>query len=325
LPNNPAAKSLFDALLPDLTTACGGPCHVEGKGNAPAWMGPPDAYAAIRAYRAIVVKDVNTSSLLTKGRHEGPDLVDPLRSKVNAWLSAEAQGLQATTLPSTDPFAVAAGANTVDISKGGMGVTGARLTFTASISGTLLTMTNVQIVAPATGGVHIVYPIFVTIPMQGAESSDSSYSNLDQKVAAGQTAALGPGTLILTSWSAGAKMRIAFTKLEPAVVPDGGTTGGCKSVATFTANAVPAMQNNQCLNCHNTGGSGNGALDLSGLAANPRDDARACAQSLNRANPTTPAQSDIVLAPTGGVAAHPFKNASANYAQMMQTWITNKR
>ena len=84
---------------------------------------------------------------------------------------------------------------------------------------------------------------------------------------------------------------------------------------------MPAIQANTCLNCHNTGGSGNASLDLSGLAANPPDDTTACAQALSASTPD-PAQSDIILAPTGQVADHPFKNASQSFVTMMETWIT---
>jgi hypothetical protein len=136
--------------------------------------------------------------------------------------------------------------------------------------------------------------------------------------------------LILTGWNATDRMRIEFTTLAGATVTatDGGsgtTGGGCKSVSTFTSDAVPAIQANGCLGCHNTGGAGNGSLDLSALAANPPDDATACNQALLRVNTQTPAQSDIILAPTGGVANHPFKNASSTYASMMEAWIANEK
>jgi hypothetical protein len=57
----------------------------------------------------------------------------------------------------------------------------------------------------------------------------------------------------------------------------------------------------------------------------PADDGTACNQALLRVNTQNPAQSDIILAPTGGVANHPFKNADATYAQMMQAWIVNEK
>lgn len=323
-----AAEAAFRALSADLTQACGGACHTDGKGNAPAYIAAPDAYKSIKAYKGIVVKDVSTSSLLTKGRHEGPDLVDPLRGKVFAWLALEAKALSEAALPATDAFDVVAGTNTVDISKGGTGVAGAKLTFTARMSGTILTLTNMQVSAPATSGVHIVFPIFDLVPTQGETSRDTSFSNADQTIAAGQTATLNPGLLILTTWATGDKMKVEFTKLESATVSmDGGTgsTGGCKSVASFVSNAVPAIQQNACLNCHNTGGSGNASLDLSALGRNPPDDAKACAQMLAKADPANAAQSDIIQAPTGGVANHPFKNASQNYVQMIEAWLANER
>ena len=324
------AETMFRALLPDMTQACGGACHVDGKGGAPAFLAGPDPYKTISARKGVLVSDAATSSLLNKGRHEGPELLDPLRTKVFQWLDVEAQALKAATLPTTDPFTVVDGANTVDISKGGANLTGAKLTFDAAATGDILTLTNMQLVAPAASGVHIVFPIFDVIPAKGAEVKDLSFSNADQTVPAGQTATLRPGILILTQWDPAGKMRIEFTKLEAGTVAGGdagagGGGGGCKSVASFTANAVPAIQQNGCLNCHNTGGSGNGALDLSALGMNPSDDARACAQALTRSNVQTPAQSDIILAPTGGVAAHPFKNASQNYAQMIEAWLVNEK
>jgi hypothetical protein len=319
-------RALFDALAPSLTATCGGPCHVEGKGGAPAWLAPPDAYASAVVYPGIVAANPESSILLTKGRHEGPDLVDPLRTRVQQWLQAEAQFAKNQALPTTDPFAIKPGTNAIDISKAGTGMAGAKLTFQAQAAGSVLTLSNMQVLAPPAVGVHVVAPIFVVIPAHGAEEPDQSFSNEDETIAAGQSATLQPGMLILTDWAADATMRIEFTKLEAVAVslPDAGsgpTGGGCKAVAAFTANAVPAIQQNGCLGCHAKGGSGNGALDLSALAASPPDDATACNQALTRANPQNPPQSDIVLAPTGGVANHPFKNASSTFATMMEAWI----
>jgi hypothetical protein len=180
--------------------------------------------------------------------------------------------------------------------------------------------------------VHVVFPIFVVSTLAGDEASDTSFSNADQTFTRGQTASLDPGMLLLTGWQPTDRMRIEFTKLEGVIASggtDGGTgpgpTGGCKSVSSFAANAVPAIRANTCLNCHDTGGSGNGALDLSALNAQPEDDTTACAQALRRADPTNPPQSDVIRAPTGGVANHPFQNASASFVLAMETWIGNER
>jgi cytochrome c553 len=328
-PSDPG-QPLFAALLPALNASCGGACHAKGGGGAPAYLAAPDPYTSIKAFPGLVVSNPSSSLLLTKGHHEGPDLIDPLRTQVEQWLEAEAPYVAQASLPSTDPFSVQPGTNQVDISKGGVGLAGAKLTFSAQEQGTILTLSDLQVQAPSAAGVHVVAPIFVVIPQQGAELPDTSFSNADQTFAAGQTATLQPGMLILTDWTAGATMRIEFTKLEAvqtSVGADGGSVlgGGCKAVAQYQANAVPAIQQNGCLNCHNSGGSGNAALDMSALAANPPNYATACNQALTRANPQNPAQSDIVLAPTGGVANHPFKNASSTFAPMMEAWISAEK
>jgi cytochrome c553 len=321
-----AAKAAFEALLPLFSQSCGGPCHVMGAGSAPTYLGPPDAYASIKAFGGIVVADVGTSLVLTKGPHEGPDLVDPLRTEITSWLTLEAALITTTSLPQTAPFSVTTGANTVDLAPAG--VAGAKLTFTAAVSGDVLTMTNIQIVAPATTGVHIVFPIFDDLPANnGPETQDMSFSNADVTVAAGQSASLYPGILVLTGWATTDQMKIELTKFAAVTVAAadaGASTGGCKSVASFTSDVVPQIQANTCLNCHNTGGSGNASLDLSGLAATPPDDTGACAQALNRADVTTPAMSDLILAPTGHVANHPFKTASQAFVTAVEAWLANE-
>jgi hypothetical protein len=312
-------RTLFEALLPTLNSTCGGPCHSQGAGGAPLWLGPPDPYTSAVKYPGVVVSDPGASIVVTKGRHEGPALADPLLTQVVQWLTVEAANIPVVSLGQTPPFTVAMGANDIDCSKGG--VPGTHITFDASTTGDVLTLTNLDIVAPATTAIQVVYPIFAVLPQSGPELDDQSFSNESQTVDAGQTAPLGPGLLILTDWSAGAQMKIEFTTLTAVTVSDAGLTGGCKALASFTANAVPAIQANQCLNCHNTGGSGNSAMDLSGLAATPPDDATACAQALTQANPANPAQSNIILAPTGQLTNHPFKNASQSFVTMMETWI----
>ena len=121
----------------------------------------------------------NRPHLLTKGRHEGPDLVDPLRTQVSTWLAAEAQSVQATQIVSTQPFAVAMGANTVDLSQALPALAGAQFTFTAAMTGTVMELTTIRLTAPATTGMHVVFPIFAVLPPGGQEGDDTSFSNAD--------------------------------------------------------------------------------------------------------------------------------------------------
>ena len=230
-----------------------------GTGGAPLWLGPPDPYASAVKYPGVVVANPAASIILTKGRHEGPALTDPLLTDLTQWLTAEAAALPVATMPSTPAFSVTAGTNDIDCSAAG--IAGLHVTFNATIGGDLVTMTNVSVVTPSATGVHITYPIFAIVPPGGTEIDDASLSNVDQTIAAGTTAALGPGTLILTQWATGSMMKIEFTAIAPASVGDGGSlSGGCKAVASFTQNAVPAIQANTCLDCHNTGGAGNAAM-----------------------------------------------------------------
>jgi cytochrome c553 len=317
-----AGRAAFEALWPTLNSTCGGSCHVSGAGGAPLWLGPPDAYTSATKFPGIISSDPGTSIIVTKGRHEGPALADPLLTQVLAWLTIEAAAVPVVTLPSTPAFTPTMGSNDIDCSAAG--IPGLHISFNAMASGNLLTLNGLSVTTPTTTGATITYPIFAILPQAGAEIDDTSFSNLVQTVGAATTTPLGPGLLVLTDWVAGAQMKIEFTALVKATVADGGAgaTGGCKALGSFTQNAVPAIQANTCLNCHNTGGSGNASMDLSALAQNPPDYATACAQALSEANPQNPGQSEIILAPTGQVANHPFKNASQSFVQMMETWIT---
>lgn len=323
-----AAYALFQAALPGLSTRCGGACHVQGKFGAPAWIGPPDPYQAIKGYKGIVVADPSASIVLGKGPHEGPDLIDPLRAQVQQWLEAEAAKMVAQTQSQTTPaFSVVMGPNTVDLSRAGTGISGATLFFDAKLANGILSLTSMQVVAPAMVGVHVAAPTFVVIPAQGAEIPDDSFSNADVTVPAGKAAALPPGMLLLTDWSAGARMRVEFATIAPAGSsgsPDGGgVVGGCKAVGLFQASAVPVIGKNGCVNCHGMGGSGNTRLDLSALQGGSPDYQAACNQALTKANPKNPPASEIVQVPTGQLPMlnHPFTTASADFAPMMEAWI----
>jgi hypothetical protein len=105
---------------------------------------------------------------------------------------------------------------------------------------------------------------------------------------------------------------------------EGGATGGCNDVASFTANAQMPLDQN-CKSCH--GGqnpAAQGAIDMSALDSDP---ATACAQVRNRVSPGDPGSSQIfVTTDPNGNAAHPYKfgGSSAKFDAFMSalsTWI----
>ena len=316
------AKALFDGLSADLGSKCGGACHVDGAASAPKWLAGPDAHATVIAYPGVVVENPEASILMTKAPHEGPALPDTLKPRVKAWLAAEqaAKVASGTGGPATTKdVPVANGAGSVDLP-----APGGTITFTATLTGTVLSLKSLSLVAPAETGIHAQGVHLQITHTDKSVVMNDSLGGADTTAGAGQTTTLGIGTLIAPGIAAGDTMAFVLDKLESATaMPDGGTvTGGCVALAAFTTNVVPAMQQSSCLNCHDTGGSGNGALDLSALGT---DVARACAQSKSKIDTTNPANSPLVTAPSGGEAAHPFKNASAAYRTAVTTWITAEK
>jgi hypothetical protein len=321
------AKALFVAVQPDLSSNCGAACHEQGTGGAPTWLAGPDQYASIKAYKGIVVADPKTSLLLTKGSHEGPPLPAALTAPVTAWLTAESVAIAAAPAPAAiETTAVALGNGNLSIA---LPAPGGQITFTSSLDGGVLTMKALTLVAPATTPVHALGIHFEIVHVDGTISNDESLATTEATAPAGKTAPLGIGLVVIARIASTDQLKIAFDTLDASGGAGGTTTtqtlGGCKDVTSFQTNAAPAIQQNTCLNCHNTGGSGNGAMDLSGLAATPPDFATACAQAKNKIDTTNVAQSPILQAPTGGIAAHPFKNASAQFTTMMTTWINAEK
>jgi hypothetical protein len=332
------AEAQYRALEPDLVKACGGSCHGTGVsgGNPPTWLAAPDTYVSIKAFPGAIVADPNTSRLLLKGPHAGPALTTgtykALGDRVLTWLTAESLALSLQHLPETDPFTVTMGANSVEITKGetdtdgGTKLAGAKLTFTAAKSGSILTITKLTLVAPASTGVRIAHPIFNVVPPSGPSKKDpvDTFSNLDMGVPAGQSAPLGTGDLFLFDWTDANKLQIAFTVLEAAnVKADAGAAGGCKSVATFTSSAAPAMTKDNCLSCHAGGNGGaTAALDLSQMNKN---DTMACAQALNKVNLANKGQSPIIQAPAGNLTHQGGKvGDTAAFTQALTTWLNNE-
>jgi hypothetical protein len=209
------ARALFDALLPDLRASCGG-CHSQGT-LAPLWLASPDFYASVKGFEGLVGPDPSASKLLRKGRHSGPDLSSSLRTRVQAWLEAEAKALAPATLITTGSFAIVHGANVRELGGLGNAPFGARLEFDASWAGDLsrLKISGLTVVAPAQAGVHVVHPRFgVARERDVVADPIDGFSALDQTIAAGQSQLLGDGLIFLESWTDGDELAITFEDLE---------------------------------------------------------------------------------------------------------------
>src|SRR5262249_2616695 len=104
--------------------------------------------------------------------------------------------------PEVRPFVPVIGANAVDLANLDLNLTGARLTFNASMVGSALALENLTLQTPASTGVHVVHPLFVIWSTAGDPTPDpvDSFAGLDQTTAAATSEPLGPGTLILNNW-----------------------------------------------------------------------------------------------------------------------------
>lgn len=324
------AEKLYRDVEPTLKMRCGGACHETGvNAKMYTWLAGPDSYVSIKKYPGIVVDDIYASKLENHPQnHPTQSLVGPgsvpdpmLLDQVTKWLGAEAAALQNAPLPSTDPVDPTAGS--VDLTKAG--IAGAKITWTAQDLGSgLMRFSNVQLVAPAGSGIHVIAPLFVMVPAMGSEIHDLTNSTVDLTVGAGQS-----GSIVAIdyfyNWQAGSKVRIEFQKIESATVADGGgMQGTCKDVATFQSSAVPQLQQ-MCVGCH--GGNNQtaqNAMDLKALTGQPNY-ATACSQARLKINFNNKAQSDIIITPVQKLNNHPYQVANATtYTNAMTTWINKE-
>ena len=329
-PQEPLEEQLWDQVEPQLVQKCGGACHVDGTTlGAPKWLAGPDDYKTVKAYPGIVVADVYASKLENRpDSHPAACLVDPgneaLLAQVTTWLTAEAAALTAIPLPASNTVDPASGS--VDLSGATTGINGAKITFTATQEGDLLRFSNVMLVAPAATGVHIVSPIFAQIPATGPEVDNTDFSTSDITAGAGGSAQISP-VFYFPSWTPGSKLKIEFQTIEASTATSGDagtTTTTCKDLTDFQNSAAVSMKNN-CVSCHGGGnGTATASMDLTALTNN--DYATACTQARTQVNATTPAQSNVLLAPLQQVN-HPVKvfgsNQSTGYVQI-QTWVNKE-
>ncbi|MBK8258308.1 MAG: hypothetical protein IPK82_37275 [Polyangiaceae bacterium] len=339
-------EELFSGLIDDLMGACGD-CHDAGGFADTPFLREP-RYESITSWPGIITKDPQESLFLTYsiigGGHSGINLdsdalKDTLLPKILEWLTEESKAI--ADVPdeqkgkSVDPFAPIMGFNAVYLTDIDKTLEGMAITFNANeLTPSSLELTKVEVHTTSKMGIHMVHPLFSVYPKGGDPNPDpaDSFSNVDQYVDFGQSAPLGPGTLILTNWVQGGKLQISFEAIEtysssdPDGGTDGGPTGGCKDLDSFNANAKASF--GQCLGCHGgNNGQATAAVDMQGLNGDA-DVANACAQIRNRVNPGDPPNSQIfITTDPNGNAAHPYKfnqnqGAFNTFQTNVSAWIT---
>ena len=299
-----------------------------------------------------------SSRLLTKGQHEGPPLTGKLGSDVLAWIQAEKDAANDTTNGGgggllslrTDPFTFSlctggtVGSPTCPVNElpldtlgTGAGIPGAKITFVVQGVGSGLYLNNLKLV-PGAMGAYIEHPLFVSIPADAtakpiADTFDRFFNtkmNL-MSTATGDQQQIAGGTAAFVNFPPENKIAIFF-KAAKIFQPDqggGGTTTGCKVLASFETNARGPLNTN-CASCHAGGNGGaTSAVDMTGIGA--PNAMSACNQVKLRMTLTAiPTSSIFVTTDPAGNAVHPFKfggNATnwTNFKNALTPWAIAER
>jgi hypothetical protein len=335
------AEILFRGLEADFKKECGRGCHDTAAQAplAPTFLAGPDAYTKIKANTKIVLSDYPSSAILTIGQHSGPPLdgLPELSAKVVTWLRYEAAALSSDVAPSTETVAVAPGL--VSFSLAGLDKTGvlkdAKITGTVSITGSLLSIADLKLVAP-TGikGVHLAQPRFLLVRGDKTAIPDvaDNFSNVDITAGAGLSIPLGPApSAVFTGWqwAAGDKLRIEAKKLEDSAPSVVGKAPECKNSAMFKATVMPLFlgvntgRNCAATNCHGAAQKSPDMNIVNGKApgaVSDTDAATFCSNLLNYVNKANPAQSAVILKAAG---ATPHNGQKVNNPAEFTTAVTN--
>ena len=336
----------FSEVEAELVKECAG-CHkVGGQADTPFLGDPetknPSPYEAITSWPGILVVDWKKSDLVTwpaSGVHSGPAPSSALADGIEAWLKIESESIAETTEESDPTLAprkpIMGGFNSFYLDSLGQEFSGMAITFFAEeLSDSTLKLSKLEVHPTLKNGIDIDHPLFVVYP-KGSTAPEpdpvDSFSNVAQSVEVGTSAPLGPGLVILSNWSKGAKISIAFKSIA-ATDPNGGMGGAggaggndgpCMALSAFTNNAAPALA--PCMLCHGGGnGTATNAVDMTQLQSNPT---AACGQLYNRIDPNNPQQSQLFVTTNPNVAnGHPFKfggnsNNFNTFVTAVTTWI----
>lgn len=315
----------YSDVAPILTPACGG-CHGVTGQPAPAFMlAMPDMLQNLLQYPGIIGPTPEKSRLYAKGQHEGPAFTPDQAPVIADWINFYNANKPMTdggaaAAPTIAPFTPQMGAtNTIDLAALDATLAGMKLTFSAKMIGAeQIELSNITLAPSASTGVHVMHPLFVVWDENLDPHPDpvDSFSNVDETVFAGQTAPLGPGTLIMP-YKAGELLNVVFTRIEAKMgSADGGTVTGCKATAMFVQNVKPILQQSGCANnCHTA------AANTAGLNWATTPDDALCALALHEVDLTTPANSKMLKEPNP--ASNPDHPNKINPFTAYQTAVTN--
>jgi hypothetical protein len=306
----------------------------------------------------VVNLDATASSrLLTKGVHAGPELSAVQASDILEWMRAErdagpsgdsASGVALETAAfapaictSGLPPEPTCPVNQVDLTP--LGLAGAKVHFVAQAVGGGLYLNQLKVIA-GTDGAYIEHPLFVSWPegKQPVPDTIDRFFDIKLNLQASTEGSIGGGTAGFVGFVATDKLTIHFRTVQPYQTEGGGgtgsgtTSGGCKDLAAFKANAQPLFSNavggaaQSCRSCHagqNTNATN--AMNITGVASTTDATIQtACNQIKTRVNLTAPDQSGVYLAPDPANNNHPFRFTQAQldaFKAGVNVWINAEK
>jgi mono/diheme cytochrome c family protein len=340
-----AAKAEFERKVqPILRGACVA-CHAATASVGPAFLQPmPDIYSTVRAWPNLVKGGRPSDSRLytypTSPNHSltGTNLTPSQADIIRRWIDVVPplpgeEGEDATS--ETELLTPREGENEVSLADLGDGLHGARLTFVGDQLTTGFLITRLTAHAGA-AGLHLVHPLFIVWCGQTVTPVDA-FDGVDLEIEPNLEGTIGGGVLSLSSFTPGCQYSVHFELLEPSAGGDGGdgdgggiVTGGCTSVASFTANARPQFSAN-CVRCHGMPGSTPAnAFDMTSMDdLSAEGQALACGQVRSNVNLTAPEMSIIFrrVEPgqmTGHMFEFPTAGDFATFAGGVLAWVASE-
>jgi hypothetical protein len=339
------ARSRFESQVQPILTGTCIACHATAGSVGPGFLQPmPDIYSTVRAWPNLVKGGQPNDSRLytysTSSNHQqtGTNLMAAQAAIVRDWIAIvpPLDGEGGDDDKETPLLTPSDGPNVVSLDGVAEGINGAKLTFNGDQLTAGFLITQLQAHAGASG-LHLVHPLFIMWCDQQPTPIDA-FDGVDLDVEPNMQSTIGGGTLSLSSFTPGCLYTVHFEILEPSTGGGGGdgdggggiVTGGCTSVATFTANAQPPMQAT-CARCHGMPGNiAANAFDLTALDDLSADgQANACAQTRGNINLTTPDTSILFRrVEPGQQTGHPFEFPAAGdftgFKNSVLAWVANE-
>lgn len=332
-------EAMFRAIQPEVIKACGS-CHDEdGSAELPFLGNPvtndPDPYVAITGWEGVIVDDPESSLLITfprYGQHSAGPTDPVLEKKLLEWLAEEAKAIDDNTedKPTIPPFTpVVPGLNVVYLDPLGPDFEGMAVIFkTEELTPTSLSLSELEIHTTAERGVRFEHPLFTVYPKdedEGDPDPIDSFSNVVQKIDAGQSAPLGPGATILINWLHDGRLSLNFEQIATIDPPvEEPTESPCVALDAFEQNARGPLSEN-CVTCH--GGDNQAAKNAVDMSELDTNSAAACGQIRLRIDPENPDASQLFLnTDPSGSTNHRFKfgddiNAFNAFRSAVSIWI----